>query len=189
MERKAFQKPQLKFSRGTLSAILSQKMIRKFIFIYSILFLLFSCNKSIEPIKVYSWGEYEKAKSENPKRKIIVVDTICPYEIKRAKKDILKNKLVYKCWKYPDGVIEELNLLTGKYNITSIYRPSSCIPAPQGFTERCYENLMNKEIEKRHGEKWIDSLERIAVKNYVIKHPNESYEENGIDLRTKYLNK
>lgn len=176
-----------------------KKIIGKYLF----LLLLFSCNKSVEPvkvnsskeivvesvepIKVYSWEEYEKAKSENPRRKLIVVDTICPYETKRAERDILKNRLAYYSRGYTEGVVDELNILTKKYGITAEYRTSSCIQAPEGFTEYCYENLMHKEIKKRYGVKWIDSLERIALKNYVIKHPNEPYNENGVDLRTKFL--
>ena len=158
-------------------------------FVIIVAFILFGCRKSDDSVTVYSWKEYNEAESKTPNKKIIVVDTICPFEIKRAKNDILKNKLVYYCRNSTDGVIEELNLLTKKYNIKAVYTLSSCIAAPKGFTEYCYENLMMKEIEKRHGKNWIDSLRTVALKNYVIKHPNEPYDENGIDLRTKYLNK
>ena len=161
--------------------------MRNFVIIISL--LLFGCKKSDDSITVYSWEEYIEAESKTPNKKIIVVDTICPSEIKRAEKDILKNKLVYYCRNSTDGVTKELNSITKKFNITTVYKLSSCIPPPAGFTEYCYESLMIKEIKKRHGKNWIDSLKIVALKSYVIKHPNEPYIENGIDLRTKYLKK
>ncbi len=161
--------------------------MKKFLIIITIIF--FSCKKSDDSIKVYSWKEYIEVESKRSKKKIIVVDTICPYETKRAKKDILKNILVYYCHNSTEGVIKELNILTKKHNIKTVYTTSSCIPAPNGFTENCYEDLMLNEINKRFGENWIDSLKSVALKNYVIKHPNEPYIEDGIDLRTKYLSK
>ena len=156
---------------------------------FILIFLFFSCKKSDDSIKVYSWKEYIAAENKTPKKKIIVIDTICPFEIQRAKKDIAKNRLVYYCRESTPQAVKELNSITKKYNISSVYTGSSCIPPPEGFTEYCYENIMLAEIEKRHGKNWIDSLRTVALKNYMVKHPNEPYIENGIDLRAKYLNK
>jgi hypothetical protein len=46
---------------------------------------------------------------------------------------------------------------------------------------------MRNELSKRFNKTWIDSMERIALKNYIIKNPTKPYIENGIDLREKYL--
>jgi hypothetical protein len=175
------------YYKQNIISYFESRTLKKLIFISSFLLLLSSCNRSVEPVKVYSWAEYENVKLENPDKKIIVVDTICQFETKRAEKDLLKNKLVYCCRNYPERVVAELNLITKKYNIETIHSLSSCIRPPEGFTLYCYEKVMEKEIIKRHGEKWIDSLEKVAVKYYVIKHPNEPYLVDGIDLRTKYL--
>lgn len=161
--------------------------MRKFLIIITIIF--FSCKKSDESIKVYSWKEYIEAESKTPKKKIIVVDTICPYEIERAKKDIQKNKLVYYSYNYPEEVVNELSILLKPFNITARKATNSCIAPPNGFKENCYQNLMYETIEKKYSRKWIDSIEKVALKNYVIKNPDKPYIENGIDLRTKYLKK
>lgn len=152
------------------------------------LLLIISCRKADDTIKVYTWKEYEKALHKNPKQKIIIDDTICPFERKRALEDIKKGILVYQCYSpIPYFVMPELNILLRSHKITAIKGSSSCIPPPKGFTDNCYENIMWSEIEKRYGQEWIDSIEKLAVKNYVIKHPDVPYDENGIDLRTKYL--
>ena len=152
------------------------------------MFCLLSC-KNDKSIKVYSWEEYEKAKSKNPKTEIIVVDTICPSETKRAQKDIQKDSLVYYSQGYTPEVTNELKILLRPYHIYPQYRVTSCILPPKGFSDNCYGKAMNKEISKRFGENWIDSLEIEALKAYVIKNPDKPYIENGIDVRTKYLKK
>lgn len=164
-----------------------------------LLFLFISCNNANEKANdiadksktanAYSWEEYENIKSKNPNQNINVIDTICPFETKKAKADIANGNLVYYCGNYPEVVVKELEILMLPYHIKAQYTSYSCIPPPKGFTENCYGQLMYDEIEKRYGEKWIDSLERLAVKNYVIKHPNQPYDENGIDLRTKFIKK
>lgn len=159
----------------------------KNLLILILLALFISCNNTNEQATAYSWKEYEKLKAENPNQKIIVIDTICPFETKRAKADILNNHFIYYCGNYPEEVVQELNNLMLPYHIEAKYRSYSCILPPKGFTENCYGQLMNDEVEKRYGEKWIDSLERLAVRNYVVKHPNQPYNENGIDLRTKFI--
>jgi hypothetical protein len=153
-----------------------------------LLFSLVSCNNE-KSIKVYSWKEYNKALERYPKEEILVIDTICQWETKLAEKQIQKDSVVFYSYHYTPEVIEELKILLKPYNIFPKYHVSSCIAAPEGFTEHCYEKRMNKEITKRFGENWIDSLERKALRNYVIKNPGKPYIENGIDIRKKLLSK
>jgi predicted kinase len=153
-----------------------------------LLFCLFSC-KNDESIKVYSWKEYNEALVKHSREEILVIDTICEWEKKLAEKQIQKDSIVFYSYHYTPEVIEELKILLKPYNIFPKFHVSSCIVAPEGFTEHCYEKRMNEEIIKRFGENWIDSLERKALRNYVIKNPDKPYIENGIDMRTKFLSK
>ena len=160
-----------------------------------ILLLLLSCQKSNEPesegqIKVYSWKEYDIAASKKNGQEIIVVDTICPFELKRAESDIKNGKLIYTCYSpITDEVVKELDILLIPFGLRAKSGLHSCIVPPKGFKEYCYEQRMQKEIEKKYSQKWLDSLEKIALKNYVLKNPDQPYMENGIDLRTIYLKK
>jgi hypothetical protein len=143
--------------------------------------------KSDDLIKIYSWDEYEKVKSKNPIQKIEIIDTICPFETKLAKRDIEKNKLTLYTYNCIAGTLDELNLILKPYNIIAKEGNKGCIRPPEGLNYFCYENLMWAEINKRYGEEWREKMEREAIKNYVIKHPDEPYFEDGIDLRKKYL--
>lgn len=48
---------------------------------------------------------------------------------------------------------------------------------------------MTEEIWRKFGNNFIDSLFRIAQKEYIIENPNEEYIYDGVDLRAKYLGK
>ena len=163
-----------------------------------LLLLIFGCAKSNEntltpishaPVKVYSWKEYEDKTAENPTLKIIIVDTICPFETQRAETDIKKDKLILYSYACISETLDELNLVLKPYNITARVGNKSCIRPPEGFHYFCYEEVMYAEIERRHGQKWIDSMESVAIKNYVIKNPSQPYFEGGKDLREKYIKK
>ena len=160
-----------------------------------ILLIIFGCEKSTKPITnshnpvtVYTWDEYEKAKRQNPKRKIIVIDTICPFAINEAQKHIKNDSLVYYSRSYTPEVVEELKILLKPYRVFPEYRSTSCILPPEGFSDNCYGKTMDNEIAKRFGENWIDSMQRVALKNYIIKNPDKPYIEDGIDIRRKILN-
>ena len=159
-----------------------------------ILFFLCCCKepnkpKVNEPIKIYSWEEYEKIKAKNPKQQIKIIDTICPFETKKAEMDIKKNKLVFYSYACIAGTLDELNLLLKPYHIIAREGGKSCSRPPKGLNYYCYEDLMHTEIENRYGRKWTDSMETAAIKNYVIKNPDKPYFESGKDLRDKYIKK
>lgn len=153
-----------------------------------LLFCFISC-KNEKTIKVYSWKEYNEALKNYRREEILVIDTICQWETTLAEKQIQKDSIVYYSYHYTPEVIEELKILLKPYDVFPKFHVSSCLVAPEGFTEHCYENRMNKEIIERFGENWIDSLERKALKNYVVKNSDNPYMENGIDMRTKFLSK
>ena len=162
----------------------------------AIVILLFLCcckepnkPKTNEPLKIYSWEEYEKVKRKNPKQKIEIIDTICPFETKRAKLDVKKNKLVLYSYSCIAGTLDELNLVIKPYGMIAKEGEKTCTRPPEGLNYYCYEDLMRKEIEYRYGENWIDSMETLAIKNYVIKNPDKPYFESGKDLRDKYIKK
>jgi hypothetical protein len=48
---------------------------------------------------------------------------------------------------------------------------------------------MYKEINKRFGKNFIDSLSEVSKKEFVIENPDIEYIEDGVDLRKKYLQK
>jgi hypothetical protein len=178
----------------------SKKIHMKKNLLFILILLFFSCEKSQkktvstklnynDPIKIYSWDEYEKIIHKNPKQKIEIIDTICPFETKKAKLDIKKNKLVLYSYQCIEGTLDELNIAIKPYGMIAKEGNKTCTRPPEGFNYFCYEDLMRKEIEDRYGENWIDSIERVAIKNYVIKHPNEPYFEGGKDLRDEYIKK
>lgn len=163
-----------------------------------ILFLIFGCEnstksdlkkpKSDPPIIAYNGDDYRTLSNKYPNRQITIVDTVCPFETKQANSDIKKNKLVYHSYTYIGEVLYELTILLKPYNITAKDGMTNCDRPPEGFKYKCYEQIMSAEIERRYGEKLIDSLMRIAIKNYIVKHPNEPFFEDGRDLRKQYLN-
>ncbi len=150
------------------------------------LILLTSCQNN-DAVKVYSVEEYYKVKKENPKIEIIVSDTVCEFQINKAKKDIENDSLVFHSYHYTPEVVDELKVLLKPFKIYPIYSNSSSISSVAGFKSQCYQETMRNELSKRFNKTWIDSMERIALKNYIIKNPTKPYIENGIDLREKYL--
>lgn len=152
--------------------------------------LLLGCKRSNDvtstlPVTVYSWEAYERAKAKG--QPVIVVDTLCPSETKRAKADIARNRLVYFSPMYSGAVVDEMNRILTPYHMIAKASTGSCLSPPGGFDYGCYERVMYAEVKKRYGQKWIDSIERTAIKNYVLRHPDEPFYENGKDLREVLL--
>ncbi|AOW19375.1 hypothetical protein [Urechidicola croceus] len=163
----------------------------KFIFIA---FLFTACIQKKEPIPniqsdtitVYDEETYMKLLAKNNDLKIKVIDTNCINDRKRAKSDIEKGKLYYF---HSNSWYEwtEMAKLISEFNIELISYEFGCIAPPEGFESNCYEKLMNTEIHNRIGMKKIDSLWKIAERNFVLKYPDSLYMKDGIDVRTKYL--
>lgn len=156
--------------------------------------LLISCNKKQERKKVekkndtiviYNVDELFKNKGKNVK----IIDTSCINEVKRALLDIKKGKLVYYCFM---GMTEmyrsnkEMKQILSKYNIQIDSVLTYCIPMPKGFKRNCYVSIMNNEIDKKYGNKFIDSLRVLAEKQYVKNHPDKIFPYAECDTISSY---
>lgn len=160
------------------------------IFIFS--FILISCKQKVELDKydkngnliVYSEQVYSKMWIENRNLKVTVIDTFCINQKSRALKDVKDGKLIY--FGFHPREFEKMTEKLKKYGIetTELLRRDVFIG---GFRPYCYEDEMNKEISKRYGENFIDSIFKVAQKEFIIENPNIEYMEDGIDLSKKVL--
>lgn len=156
--------------------------------------VLNSCNEKVESNKydkngnliVYNQEVYAKMWFKNRNLKVTVIDTFCINQKKRAIQDIKKGKLIY----FGSDILEfkKLTLLLEKYGIQTKDFSRSCVRLG-GFQPYCYQDEMRKEIDKRYGENFIDSLSEVAKKQYIMENPHLKYMEDGKDLREKYLAK
>ena len=166
--------------------------MNKLFFILTLSFILASCKQEFELEKydkngnpiVYNQDVYTKMWTKNKKLKVTIIDTFCINQVKKAKKDIKKGKLIYFRPNYLE--FNKLSVLLLKYGIETKDFNFSCIRIG-GFQPYCYQEEMHKEIQRKFGKKFIDSLTEIAKKEYIIENPNVEYIENGVDLRKKFL--
>ncbi len=120
---------------------------------------------------------------------IKVIDTSCINEEKKAAADIKNGKVVY-C--FFNGMTEmyrsnkEMKELLLEYNIQIDSALTSCILPTRGFRRNCYISVMKKEIEKRYGKNFIDSIRALAEKKYVLTHPNVIYRFEECDTLSRY---
>jgi len=127
--------------------------------------------------------EMEKWMAEERK----YLDSACQEESKKAKDDIRKNKLVFFHY---FGMVEqykgniEMNELLKKYNIEVDSALTYCtIPSN---LQNCYAKVMNEEIDKKFGSKFIDSLRNVAEIKYVKKNPDKIYRFEECDWVSRY---
>jgi len=156
--------------------------------------LLISCNKKQEEKKgeknndtivIYNVNELSKYEGKNVK----VIDTSCINQEKRALSDIKKGKLVYYCFIGMTEMFksnEEMKQILSKYNIQIDSVFTYCTPLPKGFKRNCYVMIMNKEIDKKYGNKFINSLRVLAEKQYVKNHPNKIFQYAECDTVSSY---
>jgi hypothetical protein len=157
------------------------------------LILLSSCKEDDKAISsyitVYDSETYMELYLRNKNANIVVIDTVCFNQRRKALSDLDKGKLYYfhsKTW--PEW--KEMEELLVKYNIEFKNHEVTCLRNfPPEFDESCYEEVMWTEINKRIGESVIDSLWLIAERNFVLKYPDSLYMKDGIDVREKYLSK
>lgn len=115
------------------------------------------------------------------------LDSACQEETKRANDDIRKNKLVFFHY---FGMVEqykgniEMNELLKKYNIEIDSALTYCT-VPLNL-QNCYANVMSKEIDKRFGSKFIDSLRNVAEIIYIKKNPDKIFRFEECDWVSRY---
>jgi hypothetical protein len=172
--------------------------MNKVVIIFLAIFISTSCNqkdngeRKVELKKyeengkliVYSEEEYAKMWTKNRKLSVIVIDTFCINQKYRAIKDIKNGKLIY--FGFHPREFKKLTKMLSKYGIETKEYLGSCIRVGV-FEPDCYQKEMWNEIDKRYGENFVDSLFKIAQKEYILENPNLEYMEDGIDLREKYL--
>lgn len=114
-------------------------------------------------------------------------DSACTAETTRAESDIKKNKLVYFHY---FGMVdhyrsnEEMNELLKKNNIEIDSALTYCT-VPWKL-QNCYGKIMDKEIKRRFGEKFTDSLKEVAEIQYVRKNPDLIYPFEECDSASRY---
>lgn len=173
--------------------------MKHFLFLFCLV-ILFGCNekkdtKSIKTVVLYS--ENDKIPNTGENVKIIIKDTMCPFEKNRAMSDIKNGKLkIYFSFlnfrkNFDLDNYDELDKYLSKYNIaidTIVDEYSSGCCHSSKFERYCYQNTMQTEIEKKHGKNFLDSLCNLVEKNFVKKNPNRIYEFTECDMVSRYPN-
>ena len=175
------------------SAELKKKIpMNKLIQIFILSLILNSCNKTTELEKcdkngnliVYNEEVYAKMWIKDRNLKVTVIDTFCINQKSKAIKDIQNGKLIY--FGFHPREFKKMSKLLSEFGIETKEHLGSCVRMG-GFEPYCYQDEMYKEISKKYGENFIDSIFKIAQKEYILENPNVEYMEDGIDLRKKYL--
>lgn len=157
--------------------------------------ILISCGKNTEPkelakfdkngnLMVYNQQVYAEMWAKNRNLKVTVVDTFCTNQKAKAIRDIKSGKLIY--FGFHPREFKKMTEILGKYGIETKKHLSSCVRLG-GFDPYCYQEEMDKEINRKYGINFIDSIYKIAQKEYILENPNIEYFSDGIDLREKYL--
>lgn len=115
--------------------------------------------------------------------KVDYTDTTCLSELKKARRDVQKGKLVYvsafdgSFQRYDD----ELKELLDKQHI--IYEPigENCT----GYN-LCYGHYMDSVIIKRYGSRFLDSMRREADQLYLSSWATKTYSSFGVDMEPDY---
>lgn len=130
-----------------------------------------------DSIKRAQWDEEERK----------YLDSACQSETEKANLDIKKNKLVYFHY---FGMVEQYNgdaemtELLKKYNIEVDLAFTSCtVPY---HLQNCYAQIMRKEIDRKFGPNFIDSLREVSKLEYVKKNPNKIYRFEECDWVSRY---
>lgn len=172
----------------------------KLIGLLLLIFLITSCNQQnkeskVEEVKnydekgkriVYNEDVYTEMWRKNKNLDVTVIDTFCINQKARAIRDIKNGKLIY--FDFHPLELDKMARILSHYGIETQEQLRRDVKIT-GFEPYCYEFEMHREISRKFGEKFIDSIFRVAQKEYILENPNEEYIEDGIDLREKYLKK
>lgn len=169
--------------------------MNKVLILFLLTFVLNSCTgkKESEELKkfdkkgnliVYSEEVYAKMWIKNKNLKVTVIDTFCINQKSKAIRDIKNGKLI--CFCFHPREFKKMSKMLSQYGIETKEHLRSCVRM-EGFEPYCYQDEMSQEIDRKYGENFIDSIFKIAQKEYVIENPNVEYWEDGIDLREKYI--
>ena len=164
----------------------------KAILVIILALLLISCNKEKVLEKydkngnliVYNEQVYAELWTKDKNLKVTVIDTFCINQEIRARKDIREGKLIY--FGYDNYEFQKLSKKLIRYGIESKSFLRRGVRLG-GFDPYCYQNEMRREISRKFGNRFIDSLSQIAKREFLQENPNIEYMEDGVDLRKKYM--
>lgn len=113
-------------------------------------------------------------------------DSTCQAETIRAKSDIQNNKLTYVnvLWRGNNRSNKEFYQLLKNVNIQSDSVLHFCMVPIE--LQHCYADVMESEIKKRFGFKFIDSLRQAAEVQYVKKNPDRIYSFEECNYISRY---
>lgn len=152
-------------------------------FFFLLLFLI-SCDKKIEEKKVDNISKENLSMNEQNKIN-------CSNAEKKAIKDLKNNKLIYIKYLGMYGYLrseKEFREILTKYKIGfKIGEVESCLSHVSNG-EFCYAQIMEKEIIKKHGIKFLDSIKNCADKQFVINNPNQIFSIEECDEAKTYPN-
>jgi hypothetical protein len=169
-------------------------MNKLFLLLIILPLILNSCKQKVELEKydkngnliVYSEEVYAKMWVKNRNLKVTVIDTFCINQKSKALKDIKNGKLIY--FGFHPREFEKMTTILSQYGIETKEQSRSC-GRLGGFKPNCYEDEMLDEIDRKFGKNFIDSIFKVAQKEFILENPNIEYIEDGIDLRKKILEK
>lgn len=133
---------------------------------------------------VYSEEVYSKMWIENKDLDVTVIDTFCINQKSRALRDIKNGKLVY--FGFHPREFPKMTEILSQFGIETKEHLRRCIRIG-GFEPYCYQDEMDREISRKYGENFIDSIFKVAQKEFILENPNVEYIEDGIDLRKRIL--
>lgn len=114
-------------------------------------------------------------------------DSLCIAESNNALKDIKKGQLFYT---HIFGMVEmyrsdaEMDSLLNKFSIRTKEGLYYCMAPPS--KQNCYAKIMNKEIAKRFGNTFIDSLRKKAEIIYLKKNKDKIFSFEECDMNSRY---
>ncbi|MBA6157371.1 hypothetical protein H3Z83_12710 [Tenacibaculum sp. S7007] len=138
---------------------------------------------------VYNQETWYELWKKDKNVEVVVIDTTCINQRKRARNDIEKGKMTYF---YYMGMFKmyrsntEMTELLSEHNIGIDSTLTTCFAPVPGFEYYCYEKEMQSAINKKYGKDFIDSLRLQAEKTYVSKHPNKIYKFEDCDTIARY---
>ena len=147
--------------------------MKNIIVIICFILLTFSCNKKEEKKVV--------------EKKLTQDEQYCENGRKKAISDIKKNKIVCHNYKGFAGEVEFAEMLS-KFGIEVKDGHVGCLTWIDKNGQHCYAKIMKNEIERKYGIHFVDSIQKLAEKEYVLKNPNLVWFFENCDKTSRYPN-
>ncbi len=136
--------------------------------------------KSLDTISfndTYSYEDYKMFIVEN--NKTITSRELCEIDSIKAQMDIEKNKLTFFSRHAQNRPIESLEkmpeILKEEYDINTVELLPGCLINDSTEYGKCYERLMQKAINKKYGNNFLDKVKRTADSIYLHENRNKIY--------------